>query len=73
MKTKTTITQNIMRILLGTLMVLAGTGHLTFQRLEFQAQVPRWLTNDADFMNFIVISSGLVEIALGLTLIFWIK
>ena len=73
MKTKITILQTIMRVLLGAFMVLAGTGHLTFQRFEFQAQVPQWLTNDADFINFIVVASGIVELTLGLTLMFWTK
>lgn len=54
-------------------MTFAGIGHLTFQRDEFQAQVPRWLPTNPEFMDFVVISSGIVEIALGLALIFWIK
>lgn len=54
-------------------MALAGIGHLTFQREEFHAQVPRWLPNDAAFMDFVVISSGIVEILLGLSLIFWVR
>ena len=62
-----------MRIFLGALMTLAGIGHLTFQRQEFQAQVPRWLPTNPEFTDFVVISSGIVEIALGLCLIFWIK
>ncbi|GGF74075.1 DoxX family protein [Wenyingzhuangia marina] len=70
---KTNTVQNIMRIFLGALMTLAGIGHLTFQRQEFQAQVPRWLPTNPEFMDFVVISSGIVEIALGLCLIFWIK
>lgn len=67
---KTTLIQKLMRILLGGLMVLAGLGHLTFQREEFQAQVPRWLPEDPTFMDFVVISSGIVEISLGLAMIF---
>jgi len=51
-------------------MVIAGIGHLTFQRKAFQAQVPDWVPANKDFT---VLSSGLVEIALGLTLIFWKK
>ena len=51
-------------------MVFAGIGHLTFQRKAFQAQVPEWLPVPKDFT---VVSSGFVEIALGLTLIFWKK
>lgn len=70
---KTTIIQRFFRILLGLFMALAGIGHLTFQREEFHAQVPRWLPNDAAFMDFVVISSGIVEILLGLSLIFWVR
>ena len=51
-------------------MTLAGIGHLTFQREEFQAQVPRWLPDSPAFMDFAVVSSGLVEIALGVAMIF---
>lgn len=54
-------------------MTLAGIGHLTFQRQEFVAQVPRWLPTDPAFMDFVVVSSGIVEIAFGLTLIFLTK
>lgn len=62
--------QKIMRIVLGGMMVLAGIGHLTFQREEFQAQVPRWLPTSPEFMDFVVIASGVVEIGLGLAMIF---
>ncbi len=67
---KTTLIQNIFRVILGLLMTLAGIGHLTFQREEFQAQVPRWLPDTQAFMDFVVISSGIVEITLGLSMIF---
>ncbi|MBW8241165.1 hypothetical protein K1F50_00035 [Muricauda oceani] len=67
---KTTLFQKIMRIVLGGMMVLAGIGHLTFQREEFQAQVPRWLPSSPEFMDFVVVASGVVEIALGLAMIF---
>jgi uncharacterized membrane protein len=70
---KTSIFQNVMRILLGTFMLLAGIGHLTFQRTEFLAQVPRWLPDSPRFMDFVVISSGVVEILFGLAMIFWVK
>nr|WP_237701616.1 hypothetical protein [Algoriphagus machipongonensis] len=59
-----------MRVVLGGFMTLAGIGHLTFQREEFQAQVPRWLPSDPAFMDFVVISSGIVEILFGLAMIF---
>lgn len=67
---KTTLFQTIMRILLGGLMVLAGLGHMTFQREEFQAQVPRWLPENPAFMDFVVLSSGIIEVSLGLAMIF---
>jgi uncharacterized membrane protein len=70
---KTSNFQNAMRILLGAFMLLAGIGHLTFQRKEFLAQVPKWLPNNPDFMDFMVVSSGVVEIILGLAMIFWVK
>ena len=61
-----TLPRTIARVLLGLVLVLAGTGHLTFARRSFQAQVPPWLPFDADF---VVLASGLVEIALGLALL----
>ena len=57
----------IARIVLGLFLVLAGTGHLTFARDAFQAQVPEWLPLDADF---VVVASGVVELVLGLSLLF---
>ena len=70
---KTSILQNALRILLGSLMVMAGIGHLTTKREEFLAQVPGWLPNNTAFMDFVVLSSGIVEIALGLAVVFWTK
>ncbi len=60
--------QNILRIILGSLMVLAAIGHLTYQRAEFQAQVPDWIPLSKDL---VVILSGIVELVLGLSMIFW--
>ena len=57
----------IFKVLLGLALAYAGVGHLTFSRIAFQAQVPPWLPLDADL---VVVLSGLVEIALGLALIF---
>lgn len=54
-------------------MAFAGIGHLTFQRKGFLAQVPAWLPNDPGFMDLIVLSSGIVEILLGLSMIFLTK
>lgn len=62
--------QNFLRILLGSFMVLAGIGHLTFQRIEFHAQVPNWIPLSKDF---VVIFSGIIELALGISMIFWKK
>lgn len=69
MQIKTTTVQNIFRILLGLAMLYAGIGHLTFKRIEFQAQVPTWLTTEQGFMDFIVITSGVIEIVLGILMI----
>ena len=59
--------RHIARYLLGAALIYAGIGHFTFSRIAFQAQVPPWLPLDPDF---VVLSSGAVEIALGLGLIF---
>ncbi len=56
------------RWLLGAALLLAGIGHLTWLRAAFQAQVPPWLPFDPDW---VVVLSGLVEIALGLGLLLW--
>ena len=66
---KTSIIQNISRILLGAFMLYAGIGHLTFLRIEFQAQVPTWITTDKGFMDFIVLASGVIEIIFGILMI----
>ena len=55
------------QILLGIALGYAGITHLTTSRTEFQAQVPSWVPFSADF---VVLASGVVEIALGLSLIF---
>ena len=53
-------------MVLGFALVFAGKGHLTTSRLTFQAQVPTLLK---DYADFVVLASGVVEIALGLSLI----
>ena len=58
--------RNATQLLLGAALTYAGTTHLTTSRQEFQAQVPNWVPLSADF---VVIASGIVEIALGLSLI----
>jgi uncharacterized membrane protein len=55
------------RILLGVLLTFAGISHLTWGRDDFLAQVPAWVPLGADF---VVVSSGVVEIILGLALLF---
>jgi len=52
--------------LLGATLIYTGTLHLTTSRMEFQAQVPPWLPFSPDF---VVLASGVVEIALGLALV----
>ncbi len=54
------------RLVLGGALIIAGIGHLTFARIDFQAQVPDWVGIDK---NAVVILSGLVEIAIGSALI----
>ena len=51
----------IFRLLLGAFMTYAGVSHLTFNRLEFVAQVPMWLRFSEGFTDFVVLSSGVVE------------
>ncbi|RZK63247.1 MAG: hypothetical protein EOO59_00255 [Hymenobacter sp.] len=64
---KTSTAQDVVRCLLGTFMVGAGTGHLSFARYGFHAQVPDWVPQDKDA---VVLESGVVEIAAGLSLLF---
>jgi uncharacterized membrane protein len=59
--------RHIARILLGVALTYAGTSHLTTSRSEFLAQVPTWLPLEPDF---VVVASGVVEIVLGLGLVF---
>lgn len=54
------------QMLLGCALAYAGIGHLTSNRQEFQAQVPTLLK---DYADFVVLASGVVEIALGVGLI----
>jgi uncharacterized membrane protein len=58
--------RTIGRVALGGVLLLAGTGHLTTLRQEFQAQVPTWLPMNPDV---VVVASGVVELALGAALI----
>ena len=54
------------QMVLGFALVFAGVGHLTSSRVEFRAQVPRVF---ADYADFVVLASGVVEIVLGVGLI----
>ena len=59
--------RRIPQVVLGAALAYAGIGHLTTNRTEFQAQVPTIFKSIADF---VVLASGVVEIVLGLSLIF---
>ncbi len=60
------LTKHLGRILLGAMLLFAGTSHLTFGRAEFLAQVPRWVPLNPDL---VVVLSGFVEVALGAALV----
>ena len=62
----TSLLATVCRVALGAFLLLTGMAHLTSQRQEFQAQVPRSLPFDPDFD---VVASGIVEIILGAALI----
>jgi uncharacterized membrane protein len=62
----TSLPRSIARVVLGAFLIFAGVSHLSFARTAFRAQVPPWLGVDADF---VIITSGVVEIALGVTLV----
>ena len=57
-------------LLLAIFMIYAGFSHLTFNRIDFQAQVPDWVPLSKDL---VVILSGIVEMGLGLGLAIWKK
>ena len=63
---KTSPLQNTGRYILGLFLSMAGIGHLTWLRKDFTAQVPLWLPMNTDL---VVLLSGFVEIALGLSLL----
>jgi uncharacterized membrane protein len=66
MNSKSNLIRKAAQILLGAVLIYTGIAHLTSSRIEFQAQVPTWLPLSPDF---VVIASGIVEMALGLALI----
>ncbi len=53
------------QLALGAALLTAGTGHLTKQRQEFQAQVLSWFPADPG----VVVVSGVAELALGAALL----
>ena len=58
--------KKLLQLSLGAFLTSAGISHLGSNRTEFLAQVPSWLPLNGDF---VVVASGLVEIALGVSLI----
>ncbi len=69
MEVRTTSLQNVFRVILGIAMLYIGIGHFTFSRIEFQAQVPTWLTSEENLIDFIILASGIIEIILGALMI----
>lgn len=67
---KTSTGQNVLRVILGALMVFAAIAHFTFQRADFQAQVPNWVPLSKDT---VVLLSGVAELLLGLGMVFWTR
>lgn len=65
---KKPLLKTLFRILLAVFMIYAGYSHLTFNRIDFQSQVPDWIPMSKDL---VVILSGIVEMALGLGLALW--
>ena len=65
-RTPTSLPRTVGRWVLGAFLLLAGISHLGWNREAFLAQVPHWLPLGGDF---VVIASGLVEIALGAALL----
>jgi len=60
------VVRTVFRWVLAGVLLYAGLAHLTSSRTEFQAQVPDWVPLGADA---VVILSGLVELALGASLL----
>ena len=58
--------KKLLQLSLGAFLTSAGIPHLGSNRTEFLAQVPSWLPLNGDF---VVVASGIVEIALGVSLI----
>jgi uncharacterized membrane protein len=58
--------KTVARVALASVLLLAGTSHLTWSRAAFQAQVPDWVPVDTDA---VVLLSGVVELTLGAVLL----
>ncbi len=58
--------RRVPQMILGAALLFAGKGHLTTNRAEFQAQVPKVFE---DYADAVVLISGVVELLLGLGLI----
>jgi uncharacterized membrane protein len=59
------------RFLLGGLLMTSGTGHLSFARTSFQAQVPETVTRFSPLTtDQVVLASGVAEIGLGAAIAF---
>src|SRR6202044_2588479 len=58
--------RSIARLVLCAFLIFAGVGHLSFARTALHAQLPPYLPLNADF---VIIASGVVEIALGASLV----
>jgi len=63
---KTSVPRTVVRVVMGSFLVLAGISHLTFARQEFTAQVPTWVPLPEDT---VVLASGVAEITLGAALV----
>ncbi len=61
--------RTVARVLLGLALLYAGTGHLTFARTAFRAQVPEWATFGPVDADVVVVASGVVELVLGAALV----
>ena len=59
--------RKLAQLVLGLGLTFAGSTHLGSNRTEFQAQVPSVFK---DYADVVVLASGVVEILLGLSLIF---
>jgi uncharacterized membrane protein len=64
---ETTTFQDVLRILLGAIMIYAAIGHFSFLRKQFVGQVPDWVPLKKDT---VVILSGVAELILGLAMVF---